>query len=228
MNAKRRRLGYLFAGALIANTAIAADLLLYAEDDYQGRTLGVVIDEKQLGVLNFDDRASSVVVQNGTWVLCSGEDYSGECVTLEPGRYASLQALGIDNAITSVRRRDPASVGSFGRVETVAKSTPAPQAAPRVAGDIVLYAANDYVGASQPADESQVDIRSDDLKGKATSTVIAGGTWELCDDTFYRGQCVTLGPGKYPSLAELGLTRGVASVRRSSEAPHRVEKTPGN
>jgi len=231
MNTRNRRIGYLLAGVLFAASAAAAELTLYADDDYQGRAVAVIIDERQLGVLNFDDRASSVVVENGTWILCSGEEYSGECVTLEPGRYASLQAMGLDNAVTSVRRRDPASIGVFGRVDDAAKSapsSPAIRSTQPVAGDIVLYAANNYSGASQLADDSQADLRSDELQAKATSTVIAGGTWELCDDTFYRGQCVTLGPGKYPSLEQLGLTRGVASVRRASQAPHRAEQKTGN
>ena len=94
-------------GALLGSGAFAADLTLYANDDYQGRTLSVVIDERQLGVLNFDDRASSVVVEKGSWVLCTDEDFSGRCVTLDPGRYASLQALGLNDEITSVRRPRP-------------------------------------------------------------------------------------------------------------------------
>src|SRR6185503_7121986 len=118
-------------GALSAGNVVAAELTLYADDDYQGRSVGVVIDERQLGVLNFDDKTSSVVVEGGAWVLCSGEEYSGECITLEPGRYASLQALGLDNAITSVRRREPATVGTFGRVETAAATTTTTQPAPR-------------------------------------------------------------------------------------------------
>ena len=49
---------------LMASGAFGADLTLYANDDYQGRALGVVIDERELGVLNFDDRASSAVVRS--------------------------------------------------------------------------------------------------------------------------------------------------------------------
>jgi len=51
--------------------------------------------------------------------------------------------------------------------------------------------------------------------------VIAGGEWELCDDTYFRGQCVTLGPGKYHSLKSYGLMRGASSVRRAPGPPHR-------
>ena len=216
---------WLVSGALMAGNAIAADLTLYADDDYQGRAVGVVIDERQLGVLNFDKKASSVVVEGGAWVLCSGEEYSGECITLEPGRYASLQALGLDNAVTSVRRRDPVTIGSFGRVETAANPA---KPAPRGATEIVLYASNEFAGASQPVDQPQTaDLRDEAIQAKATSAVIAGGEWQLCDDTYYRGQCVTLGPGKYPSLELYGLTHGVSSVRRVGESPHRVAKPAG-
>jgi hypothetical protein len=189
--------GFLLACALLAGHAAAADLTLYADDDYQGRALAVVIDERQLGVLNFDDRASSVVIENGAWILCSDQDYQGQCVTLEPGRYASLQALGIEDTITSVRRRDPVSIVVFSE--------------PRRASDVVLFAAKDYGGASHAVGGSQSDLRA--AERAATSVVIARGQWELCGEPGFRGQCVTLGPGKYASLAQYGLERGVASLR---------------
>jgi len=208
--------GYLLAGTLFAanvlfaSAAMGADLTLYADDDYQGRALGVVIDERTLGVLNFDKRASSVVVENNAWILCTGEEYTGQCVTLEPGRYASLQALGLDNAITSVRRRDTPSIGVF-------KDAAAPQSNAGDAAGIVLYASRNYLGPSHIVDRSRPDLRVESLQAEATSAVIASGKWELCEDAQFRGPCVTLGPGKYPSLGDLGLKYGAASVRRATQ-----------
>jgi hypothetical protein len=98
---------------LLSPLAGAADLVLYAEDDFQGRPVSVVIDMRQLGTLNFNDRASSVVIEKGAWVLCSDEDFSGTCITLEPGRYSSLKELGLEDTVTSVRRRDEVSIGVF-------------------------------------------------------------------------------------------------------------------
>jgi hypothetical protein len=210
--------GFLLACALFAANAIGADLTLYADDDYQGRALGVVIDERQLGVLNFDKRASSVVVENSAWILCTGEEYTGQCITLEPGRYASLQALGLDNAITSVRRRDAASIGVFHDV-----AAPKPDSS---AADIVLYASKDYLGPSHAVDRPRADLRVESLQAEATSAVIANGQWELCEDTDFRGRCVTLGPGKYPSLGDLGLKYGASSVRRATQA--RDGRSSGN
>jgi hypothetical protein len=211
---KISRVAYMVGGAMLAACAAAADLTLYADDGYQGRALNVVIDERELSVRNFNDRASSVVIENGAWVLCSGEDFGGKCVTLEPGRYASLQAIGLDDDVSSVRHRDPASIGEFQGAEVIARA--AASADPGT--DIVLYADDGYAGRSHSAAQPQADLHSEVLQGKAASVVIAGGEWELCDDTYYRGQCVTLGPGKYPSLKTYGLTRGVSSVRRAP--PH--------
>lgn len=103
----------LFAVCAFASAAGAADLTLYSDSDFQGRPLNVVIDLRQLGSLNFNDRASSVVIEKGAWVLCSDEDFGGKCVTLEPGRYGSLKELGLDDTVTSVRHRDAVSPGIF-------------------------------------------------------------------------------------------------------------------
>jgi hypothetical protein len=217
--AKFSGMGYLLAGVLFAANAIGADLTLYTDDDYQGRALGVVIDERALGVLNFDKRASSVVVENSAWILCTGEEYTGQCITLEPGRYASLQALGLDNAVTSVRRRDAVSVGVF-------KDRAAPNSSPADAAGIVLYASKDYRGPSHSVDRPRSDLRVESLQAEATSAVIASGKWELCEDAEFRGPCVTLGPGKYPSLGEFGLKYGAVSVRRAAQSQD--VKPPGN
>jgi hypothetical protein len=100
-------------GCALASVSGAADLTLYADDGFQGRPLNVVIDLRQLGSLNFNDRASSVVVEKGAWILCTEEDFAGSCVTLEPGKYGSLKELGLEDAVTSVRRRDAVSPGIF-------------------------------------------------------------------------------------------------------------------
>ena len=205
--------------ALLVADAYAADLTLYADGDYQGRALSVVIDQRQLGVMNFDKRASSVVIENGTWVLCSGEDYSGRCVTLEPGRYASLQALGLEDDVTSVRRRDPADVGIYSEAGATA------QADRLEAASVVLFAADQYGGAAHGVDASQPDLRSK-MKREASSAVIAKGLWDLCSEADFTGTCVTLGPGRYPSFKRYGLERGASSLRRASTKLHGAGPNP--
>jgi hypothetical protein len=111
----------VFAICALAPIARAADLTLYTDGDFNGRPLNVVIDLRQLGSLNFNDRASSVVIEKGAWILCTEEEFTGRCVTLEPGRYGSLRDLGLDDSITSVRRRDQVSPGIFSDPQTTTR-----------------------------------------------------------------------------------------------------------
>jgi hypothetical protein len=115
---KKPSLAALFGGVFglgaMATACGAADLTLYADGEFQGRPVAVVIDLRQLDTLQFNDRASSVVIEKGAWILCTDEDFAGNCVTLEPGRYGSLAEMGLDDSVTSVKRRDPVSIGVFG------------------------------------------------------------------------------------------------------------------
>jgi hypothetical protein len=108
----------LFAACALSPLAGAADLTLYTDGDFQGRPLNVIIDLRQLGSMNFNDRASSVVIEKGAWILCTEEEFTGKCVTLEPGKYGSLREMGLDDSITSVRRRDQVSPGIFSDPQT--------------------------------------------------------------------------------------------------------------
>ena len=54
--------------------------------------------------------------------------------------------------------------------------------------------------------------------------------WEVCDDLRFRGRCVVLAPGQYPSLAAIGLSDRVSSARavdrRSGQAPDAPPAAP--
>src|SRR4051812_23820124 len=48
---------------------------------------------------------------------------------------------------------------------------------------------------------------------EASSLEVRGGTWQVCTDAYFRGQCVTLRPGNYPSIGSLGLNDKISSLR---------------
>jgi uncharacterized protein YcfJ len=54
----------------------------------------------------FNDRASSAVVDRGTWQVCEDARFGGDCVVLRPGEYRSLGAMGLNNMVSSVRPVD--------------------------------------------------------------------------------------------------------------------------
>jgi hypothetical protein len=47
----------------------------------------------------------------------------------------------------------------------------------------------------------------------ASSAVIRRGTWQLCEDAYFRGRCITLEPGEYPSLGNFGMNDKISSAR---------------
>jgi uncharacterized protein YcfJ len=47
----------------------------------------------------------------------------------------------------------------------------------------------------------------------ASSVVVLGDRWEVCDSPRFEGRCAVLRPGRYPSLASMGFNDRVSSVQ---------------
>jgi hypothetical protein len=79
-------------------------VVLYEGPNFSGRSY-VVTDNalRNLSGTGFNDRASSLRVEQGYWMFCSDADYNGECLTYGPGDYPNL-SLELNNRISSARR----------------------------------------------------------------------------------------------------------------------------
>ena len=160
--------------------------------DFRGGSItanGPVPDFNQSGLNN---RASSVVVSNGSWEVCDGPGFSGRCVVLRPGQYPSLNEMGLNNRISSAR--------------PVAAVTPRPGL-----GQVTLYEHSNFRGRSVTLDRRAE--RLEGFRNAASSAVITGGSWEFCDRREFGGRCVVLSPGRYPSLGSMGMNDNVSSLR---------------
>ncbi len=80
---------------------------------------------------------------------------------------------------------------------------------------ITFYEHDDFVGRSLVTDRAIEDFSTRNFNDTASSAVVVGGQWEVCEDAQFRGRCVLLQPGKYPSLGDLGLNDRISSVRLS-------------
>ncbi len=80
---------------------------------------------------------------------------------------------------------------------------------------ITFYEHDDFVGRSLVTDRAIEDFSTRNFNDTASSAVVVGGPWEVCEDAQFRGRCVLLQPGKYPSLGDLGLNDSISSVRLS-------------
>jgi len=88
----------------LAGTLAVAQVTLYQQEGFRGRTVATNAPIPDLGRMGFNDRASSVIVDGGQWQVCQNIGYRGDCVVLRPGQYPSLGAIGLNNRISSVRR----------------------------------------------------------------------------------------------------------------------------
>jgi hypothetical protein len=94
----------LLAAAIVAaSMPAAAQITLYGQEEFDGRSITIDSGERNLRSQNFNDRASSAIVSGGRFEVCEDENFRGRCMVLRPGQYPSLAAMGMGNAISSVR-----------------------------------------------------------------------------------------------------------------------------
>lgn len=79
--------------------------------------------------------------------------------------------------------------------------------------DITLYQDANFQGRAQSSSGEVSDLRDIGFNDRASSIMVRGGRWLACSDAHFQGQCVSLAPGGYPSLSEMGLNDRISSVR---------------
>ncbi|ASG20110.1 hypothetical protein Y958_04165 [Nitrospirillum viridazoti CBAmc] len=98
----------LMLGATLPGTAWAYDamVILYSGQDRGGSTLDIEEDTENLAGDGWNDRARSLAVTGGTWEVCRHAGYR-DCETVRAWDVVNdLSRIGLDQAISSVRRID--------------------------------------------------------------------------------------------------------------------------
>ena len=88
------------------------------------------------------------------------------------------------------------------------------------AAQVVFYDREGLRGRSFTADGTVDNFENYGFNDRASSAVVEHGIWEVCDDAYFRGHCMTLRPGQYPSLDSFGLNNKISSVRPVRGAPN--------
>ncbi|MDP2370583.1 beta/gamma crystallin-related protein [Rhodoferax sp.] len=189
---------------------MSSRITLYEHDGYQGRSFVADRPIAELQPYGFDDHASSAEVSGGPWEVCEDARFGGRCVVLRPGRYPSLRAMGLNDRVSSVR--------SGGRDMHGGEDPryPPPPLTPTRVAQIIFYEHDDFRGQSLTADRPINDFAPHGFADRASSVVVTGGAWEACEHPQFRGRCVVLRPGRYASLRDLGLNDRLSSVRAAS------------
>lgn len=192
----------LAVAAVAIATQAVAQVTFYEREGFEGRSFTTDRPVRNFDRQGFDDRASSVEVTAGRWEACQEARFGGRCVILRPGHYPSLAAMGLNDRVSSVR-----AVARNARIDD-RRYAPAPAAA-----QVIFYEREGFEGRSFNTDRPVRNFERRGFDERASSVEVIGAPWELCQDVRFGGRCVVLRPGRYPSLAAMGLNNRVSSVR---------------
>jgi hypothetical protein len=84
--------------------------------------------------------------------------------------------------------------------------------AAQAAAQVTFYENESFHGRSFTTQQGVRDFGQFGFNDRASSAMVTGTRWEVCDDVRFRGNCMVLRPG-YPSPASLGLNNRISSAR---------------
>jgi len=197
--------GLLAVLAVAFAAQAAAQATFYENADFAGRSLTATEQVPSFERYGFNNSTSSAVVVGERWEVCQQDGYNGRCSVLRPGSYPSLAAMGLNNRISSAR-----AISANVRIDD---DRYAPEAAAAVLPQVTFYERERFDGRSFIATEPVANFQRQGFRDRAASAVVVGERWEVCNDVRFRGACMVLRPGRYPSLAAMGLSGRIASVR---------------
>jgi len=87
------------------------------------------------------------------------------------------------------------------------------------AQQIVFFELPDFNGRRYGVNDSVSNMSSGGFNDRASSVVVRSGNWQLCTDAYFRGRCVTLNPGEYRNLGQVGLANQISSARQLGGSP---------
>ena len=82
--------------------------------------------------------------------------------------------------------------------------------ATHAAAQVTFYEREGFQGDSFTTRRQVVDFSRFGFNDSASSAVVAGETWEVCEDVRFGGRCAVLRPGQYPNLRAMGLNNRIS------------------
>lgn len=90
-------------------------------------------------------------------------------------------------------------------------------AATQAAAQVTFYEGEGFRGRAFTASKAVANFERIGFNDRASSAIVDRGRWEVCEDAGFRGRCVVLRHGNYPSLGSIGMNNRISSVRPVSD-----------
>lgn len=188
------------------NGGRGGDITLYPSPDFRGPGFTASREFSNLP-RQFNDGAMSLRVGRGAWEVCSDADFRGRCQVITRD-VRDLRQFGLGGVISSIRpARDG---GDWGGGGGWGGGYPGGGGG-GYGGVATLFTGPEYSGAgfSTTREYSNLPRQNND---KALSLRIERGTWEVCSDANFRGNCQVF-RRSVPDLRAFGLGEAVSSLR---------------
>jgi uncharacterized protein YcfJ len=85
--------------------------------------------------------------------------------------------------------------------------------ATQAAAQVTFYEREGFDGRAFTTEKQIGNFERYGFNDRASSVMVIGERWEVCESVQFGGRCVVLRPGRYPSLAAMGLDDRISSVR---------------
>jgi len=179
--------------------------VLYSNAGFSGQGLQIDGAVPDLARLRFNDRASSITIQSGAWQVCTDANFRGRCEIIDTSA-PRLADWRLNDNISSLR---PAGYGNYppgGNDQRGAWNG-------GWGGSLVLFP--DAAQRGQPVEISSdvPDLANYRFNDRASSFLVTGGTWLVCEHANYRGLCEVLGRGE-GDLRQIRMNDNISSIRR--------------
>ena len=171
-----------------------APIILYSQENFRGEARSFDGDVRRLSSANFNDRARSVRVNRGVWLLCEDSNFGGRC------EY-------VDNDVGDLRR-----LGLRGNISSISL-TPYDRGPGNHA--ITLFQHDNFRGAFLGFDQEVRDLSQYNYNDTASSIRITSGRWLVCEDRDFRGACEII-RGSVRDLDTVYLNDRITSFRRAN------------
>jgi len=83
----------------------------------------------------------------------------------------------------------------------------------QAAAQVTFYENQGFSGRTFTTQKQIVNFQRFGFNDRASSVLVSSGRWEVCENVQFKGRCVVLRQGQYPSLSAMGLNNRVSSVR---------------
>jgi len=98
--------------------------------------------------------------------------------------------------------------------------------APLAIAQVTFYEQEGFHGRTYSTNGPIYNLDRSGFNDRASSAIVEHGNWQVCEDSDFRGSCIVLRPGQYPSLATMGMNNRISSIRRVSGGPNYAYAPP--